>query len=47
MRELTVIYTVTLDDIVNIMLKGLQDEGEIPTDATSEELEAFRTQLGK
>ena len=43
--ELTVIYTVTLDDIVNIMLKVLQDEGEIPTDATSEELEAFRTQL--
>ena len=43
--ELTVVYTVTIDDIVNIGVKVMQDAGEISADATSEEIEAFRTQM--
>ncbi len=43
--ELTVVYTITLDDIVNVMMKVMQDGGQIPAEATSEQIATMRAQL--
>ena len=43
--ELTVVYTITIDDIVNVMMKVMQDGGQIPAEATAEQIAAMRAQI--
>lgn len=44
--DLTVVYTITINDIVNVAMKVMEDSGEFnPAEMTSEQIEQLRTML--
>ncbi|MDY0345288.1 MAG: hypothetical protein WCX85_02220 [Bacilli bacterium] len=43
--ELTVVYTITVEDIVNVIMKVMQDSGDIPAEVTSEQIATYHSEL--